>query len=756
MDSHLNWNFDQQQAPPPRPPLSSSPWVPYYDNRILDPGLYPYWHLMPHSPLGYPPYPAPHSPIPLNTAPPYYPSSVPHYPGYFGYSYTMQAVPPGEKQPHFFTPNPPHFQGARTGPLYQSVPMQTPITPPPPPPPSFRVQAPSPQSVFHGPSSGSQTRDQKHPPSGHDGDSIKATVEEHQLDNKGKWPILRRSRFYPGGTSTDTETANVKTFRSRKKKRNKQKLYKRPRIIPCSKVSLVVAGDMDPVESVLMNFEGLRRKFTQLDDMKDSVASTKRRPDLEAGTLMMRNGLQTNIAKRVGPVPGVSIGAIFFCRFELCLVGLHTQIMSPIDYIRETDQAIAISVVTSAEQDDVEEVDDGEVLILMGQGGRSRGRQLDDQKATRGNLAMLKSLKRRDEIRVIRGTKEASVTIYIYDGLYTIYESWTEMEDESGFMVFKYKMRRVPGQAVGYSIWKSLKLWKQDLSSRPGSITEDIAAEMETLAVSVVNEVDEEEGPPAFRYIPTLQFRESDSDTEEDSIGCSCHSMCQPGDRNCFCAGGVLPYTLSGALVIWKPVIYECGPSCRCYSDCPNRLSQNGLRVRLEIYKTPNKGWGLRSLDAIRSGTFICEYAGRVMEINELKENDQDEYIFDATFAGRNCLEYWNYNPELLGEEKNDNMAAELPEVIISAKKMGNVARFMNHSCSPNVFWQLVQHGHENESYPHVVFFAIGNIAPLTELTYNYGIREPKSEDGEAGCSYVSPEPKICLCGSTKCMGFFG
>lgn len=44
---------------------------------------------------------------------------------------------------------------------------------------------------------------------------------------------------------------------------------------------------------------------------------------------------------------------------------------------------------------------------------------------------------------------------------------------------------------------------------------------------------------------------------------------------------------------------------------CTNRLVQHGLQVRLQLFKTQNKGWGIRCLDDIAKGSFVCIYAGR-------------------------------------------------------------------------------------------------------------------------------------------------
>ncbi|XP_010488780.1 PREDICTED: putative inactive histone-lysine N-methyltransferase family member SUVH10 [Camelina sativa] len=82
--------------------------------------------------------------------------------------------------------------------------------------------------------------------------------------------------------------------------------------------------------------------------------------------------------------------------------------------------------------------------------------------------------------------------------------------------------------------------------------------------------------------------------------------------------------------------------------------------------------------------------------------------------------------------------------LVISAKKSGNVARFMNHSCSPNVFWQPIAREQNGLWCMYIGFFAMKHIPPLTELRYDYG---------------ASPgvgQKKRCLCRSKKCCGLFG
>ncbi|XP_024009733.1 putative inactive histone-lysine N-methyltransferase family member SUVH10 [Eutrema salsugineum] len=80
---------------------------------------------------------------------------------------------------------------------------------------------------------------------------------------------------------------------------------------------------------------------------------------------------------------------------------------------------------------------------------------------------------------------------------------------------------------------------------------------------------------------------------------------------------------------------------------------------------------------------------------------------------------------------------------VISAKKSGNVARFMNHSCSPNVMWQPISREQKGLWCIHIGFFAIKHIPPLTELTYDYGAFRGYGKK------------KTCLCRSKKCSGSF-
>ncbi|KAG8089183.1 hypothetical protein GUJ93_ZPchr0011g28814 [Zizania palustris] len=510
----------------------------------------------------------------------------------------------------------------------------------------------------------------------------------------------------------------------------------------------------ESVEGIMMMFDSLRRRILQLDEKED----VSKRVDLKAGTLMMKNNLRVNKVKTIGRVPGVEVGDIFFFRIEMCIVGLHAQAMGGIDYISAKhigkDNNVAVCIISSGGYED--EDDDPDILVYTGQGGSSRHKMQHDQKLERGNLALMNSMDMKNQIRVVRSAQDpfCSGKIYIYDGLYCIEDSWTDTA-KNGFNVFKYKLRREPGQPDGVSLWKMTEKWKANPATRDNIVLLDLSSKVEEFPVCLVNDVGGKKVPGHFNYVAGVKHLRPLRKTRPLQC-CQCPNVCLPGDPDCSCAqknGGDLPYSASGLLVKRVPMIYECSSNCQCSLNCRNRITQKGIKLNFEVFWTGDRGWGVRSWDPIRAGTFICEYAGEVIDETKMDiDGEQDEYTFRASCPGDKVLS-WNLGAELL-EEKSRDVSAEnfkqLP-IIIRATNEGNVARFLNHSCSPNLLWQAVQYDHADDSYPHVMFFAMKHIPPMTELTYDYGTRG--APPGFKGNHFKACSLKSCLCGSKYCRG---
>lgn len=136
---------------------------------------------------------------------------------------------------------------------------------------------------------------------------------------------------------------------------------------------------------------------------------------------------------------------------------------------------------------------------------------------------------------------------------------------------------------------------------------------------------------------------------EEFLCGCDCTDNCK--DKNkCAC----WQLTLEGVRFMQKDVdpehvgynyrrllepvstgIYECNSRCKCSSTCLNRVVQNPLQLKLQVFKTNNRGWGIRCLNDIPQGAFICIYAGYLLtesKANEGGMNYGDEYLAELDY----------------------------------------------------------------------------------------------------------------------------
>ncbi|CAF2063334.1 unnamed protein product [Brassica napus] len=511
-------------------------------------------------------------------------------------------------------------------------------------------------------------------------------------------------------------------------------------------------GNKEVADSVLMRFDAVRRRLCQLKCFKG--------PLLQTALANCKNlGVRTNRKKRIGSIPGVNVGDIFYFWGEMSLVGLHMLMVAGIDYLTIKDGAtegpLATSVVTSGHYDD--ETEDTQTLIYTGHGGK-----IGDQELRGGNSALKESKLKGNEVRVIRGEEDPNnkgKNIYIYDGLYIVSDSW-EAKGKSGFKEFKFKLLRKPDQPAGYANWKSSKNWSKCTdNSRKGLILQDLSYGAETLPVPLVNEIDEndKEMPQDFSYVNSSTCPSMTIVQNYQSTACiDCHQVQLCEGPTCICVqrnGGDLPYH-NRILVCRKPMVYECGDMCPCPLDCHNRVTQTGLKIRVEVFKTEKCGWGLRSLEPIRAGTFICQLVGMAKRIHDV--NEDDEYVFDSSRVYNQFK--WNYEPELVGEDCWD----QVPEayklrwrMVVSSKAYGNVSRFMNHSCSPNVMWQPVEYEDSRQPCVRIAFFAMKHIPPLTELRYDYGMSCRTEEVGEDGKTIFKGK-KICHCGSVKCQGSFG
>ncbi|XP_078502047.1 histone-lysine N-methyltransferase EHMT2 isoform X4 [Lissotriton helveticus] len=284
--------------------------------------------------------------------------------------------------------------------------------------------------------------------------------------------------------------------------------------------------------------------------------------------------------------------------------------------------------------------------------------------------------------------------------------------------------------AENSEVWYALQLNKKirqgirnRLTRTERIISRDIAHGYENVPIPCVNSVDEDPCPEDYKYVS------ENCETSTMSIDrnithlqhCNCFDDCS--SSNCLCGQLSIRcwYDKDARLLqefnkIEPPLIFECNQACTCWRTCKNRVVQSGIKVRMQLYRTAKMGWGVRALQSITQGTFICEYVGELISDAEADVREDDSYLFDL-----------------------DNKDGEV--YCIDARYYGNVSRFINHLCDPNLIPVRVFMLHQDLRFPRIAFFSSRDIKIGEELGFDYGDRfwDIKSK-------YFT-----CQCGSEKC-----
>ncbi|PFH57083.1 hypothetical protein XA68_15558 [Ophiocordyceps unilateralis] len=177
-------------------------------------------------------------------------------------------------------------------------------------------------------------------------------------------------------------------------------------------------------------------------------------------------------------------------------------------------------------------------------------------------------------------------------------------------------------------------------------------------------------------------------------------------------------------------MLYECdATNCnvgkdfctnRAFADLMARRAKGGkYRVGVEVIKTVDRGYGVRSNRSFRPNQIIMEYTGEIITEEECERRMNDIYKDNECYY-------------LMSFDQN---------MIIDATT-GSIARFVNHSCKPNcrmIKWIV-------SGQPRVALFA-GDKPIVTgdELTYDYNF-DP----------FSAKNVQTCLCGEANCRGVLG
>ncbi|XP_013879446.1 histone-lysine N-methyltransferase EHMT1 [Austrofundulus limnaeus] len=282
----------------------------------------------------------------------------------------------------------------------------------------------------------------------------------------------------------------------------------------------------------------------------------------------------------------------------------------------------------------------------------------------------------------------------------------------------------------GSKVWTALNTNKKLTDARRGRdcqgervLSRDVSRGYEALPISCVNGVDSEPCPDNFKYIPDSCVT-SPLNIDKDITHlqhCSCTDDCS--SSSCICGQLSLRcwYDSEGRLPLdfchWEtPVLFECNHACSCWRTCRNRVVQNGLRVRLQLFRTERMGWGVRAMQDIPQGTFICEYVGEIITDAEADKRESDSFLFTL-----------------------DNKVGDVH--CIDARLFGNIGRFINHLCEPNLLAVRVFTMHQDLRFPRIAFFSSRPVRAGDQIGIDYGD------------SYWRVKRKYfsCQCGSLKC-----
>jgi SET domain-containing protein len=150
--------------------------------------------------------------------------------------------------------------------------------------------------------------------------------------------------------------------------------------------------------------------------------------------------------------------------------------------------------------------------------------------------------------------------------------------------------------------------------------------------------------------------------------------------------------------------------------DAPAKRTK---RKVVEVRRSSIQGRGVFALVDFARGDRIIEYLGERLSSQAANERYSDDDAVD-------------HHHTFLFTVNDD--------IVIDARRQGNAARFINHSCEPNCEAE-VENG-------RIFIYAKKKIRPGTELSYDYWYTTDEAYTDE-DLRRIYP----CCCGSSKCRG---
>jgi len=200
------------------------------------------------------------------------------------------------------------------------------------------------------------------------------------------------------------------------------------------------------------------------------------------------------------------------------------------------------------------------------------------------------------------------------------------------------------------------------------------------------------------------------------------------------------PYNDKGQLhwqmLVSRAFVFECTTACGCGRLCPFKVTQRPSEAHVMVFRHHDHaslGWGVRAAEKLLIGQFVCRYVG---ELYVAKEHS-DALVRRGRTVGDYAMTL-DLHPEREVRVTDDNA------LTLDAEVRGNIGRFINHSCSPNLtIKRVVQRRKWGNTATEVRFhapclFALREIRVGEELTWDYGVNKPRP----CFCSSCAARPR--------------
>lgn len=239
--------------------------------------------------------------------------------------------------------------------------------------------------------------------------------------------------------------------------------------------------------------------------------------------------------------------------------------------------------------------------------------------------------------------------------------------------------------------------WKKEQESNFMLLETIMSEENYSFKLTAENNIDYEP-IPKFKYLAKVNYPLT-SYSFGLNVGCKCGSMC---NRNTNCCpqnrGWNFVYNEADLKLNTSEIqmIVECNDFCSCDKKCPNRPKE--ITVNLVLFKSIDKGWSVKTLNHIPAGKFIVEYTGEFLDKVEIKKRyktynkSNATYLFDLDYIERGT------------------------PYSIDASHKGNIARFINHSCNPNLSTWPATTCNQDPRMHKLYYFSQRYIRPGEEL----------------------------------------